>query len=114
MMITIANPQPRFLPISPPPQVMRGLVATPMENQDQFISGEVTNHLFEERAVPFSGLDLAALNIQRGRDHGLRPYNEYRVACNLARANDFGDLGKEINADVIKRLREVSVAVGTG
>ena len=49
---------------------MRGLVATPMENQDQFISGEITNHLFEERRIPFSGLDLAALNIQRGRDHG--------------------------------------------
>ena len=89
-------------------QVMRGLVATPMENQDQFISGEVTNHLFEERAVPFSGLDLAALNIQRGRDHGLRPYNEYRAACNLKRANNFDDLGKEINTDVIKRLRQVS------
>ena len=95
-----------------PLQVMRGLVATPMENQDQFISGEVTNHLFEERAVPFSGLDLAALNIQRGRDHGLRPYNEYRASCNLQRANDFSDLGKEINTDVIKRLRQVSVVVG--
>ena len=87
---------------------MRGLVATPMENQDQFISGEVTNHLFEERAVPFSGLDLAALNIQRGRDHGLRPYNEYRAACNLKKANGFDDLSKEINTDVIKRLRQVS------
>ncbi len=87
---------------------MRGLVATPMENQDQFISGEITNHLFEERRVPFSGLDLAALNIQRGRDHGLRPYNEYRAACNLVRANDFDDLSKEISFDVIKRLKQVS------
>ena len=65
---------------------MRGLVSTPMENQDQFISGEITNHLFEERGIRYSGLDLAALNIQRGRDHGLRSYNEYRVACNLRKA----------------------------
>lgn len=86
---------------------MRGLGATPMENQDQFLSGEITNHLFEERRIPFSGLDLAALNIQRGRDHGLRPYNEYRVACNLDRANSFDDLSKEISFDVIKRLRQV-------
>ena len=88
-------------------QVMRGLGATPMENQDQFMSGEITNHLFEERRIPFSGLDLAALNIQRGRDHGLRPYNEYRVACNLGRAGSFDDLSKEISVDVIKRLKQV-------
>ncbi len=88
-------------------EMMRGLVATPMENQDQFISGEITNHLFEERRVPFSGLDLAALNIQRGRDHGLRPYNEYRVACNLDRASSFEDLSKEVSVDVIKRLKQV-------
>ena len=66
---------------------MRGLVSTPMENQDQFISGEITNHLFEERGIRYSGLDLAALNIQRGRDHGLRSYNEYRIACNLKKAD---------------------------
>lgn len=51
-------------------EISRGLVATPMETLDQFITGEVTNHLFEDRRVPFSGIDLVALNIQRARDHG--------------------------------------------
>lgn len=51
-------------------EISRGLVATPMETLDQFITGEVTNHLFEDRRIPFSGVDLVALNIQRGRDHG--------------------------------------------
>jgi len=82
-------------------------VSTPMENLDQFMSGEVTNHLFEQKNVPFSGLDLAAINIQRGRDHGLRPYNEYRVACNLRRAETFEDLSPEISDDVIRRLKQV-------
>ena len=45
---------------------MRGLVNTPMENLDNFITSEVTKHLFEERGHPFSGLDLVSLNIQRG------------------------------------------------
>jgi hypothetical protein len=90
--------------------MMRGLVSTPMENLDQFMSGEVTNHLFEEKNVPFSGLDLAAINIQRGRDHGLRPYNEYRVACNLKRAETFDDLSLEISEDVIRRLKQVSAS----
>lgn len=47
-------------------EILRGLVATPMETLDQFITGEVTNHLFEDRKIPFSGIDLIALNIQRG------------------------------------------------
>lgn len=52
-------------------EIMRGLVATPMETLDQFITGEVTNHLFEDRRIPFSGIDLIALNIQRGSYYNL-------------------------------------------
>ena len=47
-------------------ELIRGLVTTPMETLDQFITEEVTNHLFEDKKIPFSGFDLAAINIQRG------------------------------------------------
>lgn len=50
-------------------EIARGLVSTPMETMDQFITGEVTNHLFENKKIPFSGVDLIALNIQRGQYH---------------------------------------------
>ena len=54
-------------------QVIRGLATTSMETLDQFITEEVTNHLFEDKKVPFSGLDLVALNLQRGES---RPSTE--------------------------------------
>lgn len=92
-------------------ELARGLIVSPMENLDQFVTGEITNHLFETKTVPFSGFDLAALNIQRGRDHGLRPYNEYRAACNLKRAATFEDLSREMTAQVIERLKQVYASV---
>ncbi|EFX87909.1 hypothetical protein DAPPUDRAFT_42141, partial [Daphnia pulex] len=92
-------------------ELVRGLFVSPMENLDQFVTGEITNHLFEAKTVPFSGFDLAALNIQRGRDHGLRPYNEYRAACNLKRATTFEDLSREMTAQVIERLKQVYASV---
>lgn len=86
-------------------EIMRGLTTTSIETFDQFLTKEVTNHLFEEKHRPFSGMDLAALNIQRGRDHGLQPYNEYRVICNLTRARSFDDLRREVARPIIERLK---------
>ncbi|XP_041978546.1 peroxidasin homolog pxn-2 isoform X2 [Aricia agestis] len=88
-------------------ELIRGLSSTPMETLDQFITGEVTNHLFEDRRIPFSGIDLVALNIQRARDHGIPSYNNYRALCNLKRASTFEDLAREIPDEVIARLKRI-------
>ncbi|KAK9508766.1 hypothetical protein O3M35_006245 [Rhynocoris fuscipes] len=92
-------------------EIMRGLISTPMESLDQFITGEISNHLFEDRRIPHSGMDLPALNIQRGRDHGIPPYNEYRSLCNLKRAETWEDLSREIPQEVISRLRLIYPSV---
>lgn len=44
---------------------------------DDSVTQEVTNHLFRKPNQPF-GVDLAAFNMQRGREFGLPSYMEYR------------------------------------
>jgi peroxidase len=52
--------------------LIRGFLTKPSRRVDEFLNRVITNDLF---AGPFGpGLDLASLNIQRSRDHGLPPY----------------------------------------
>ncbi|UYV63450.1 DBLOX [Cordylochernes scorpioides] len=89
-------------------QILRGLVTSSMETLDHSITSEVTNHLFENRAVPFSGMDLAALNIQRARDHGIPSYTSYREICNISsRASSFNDLRSDIPGPIVDRLSQI-------
>ena len=86
--------------------LVRGIVMSPMEQMDNKISEEVANHLFEIRGKKFTGLDLAALNIHRGRDHGLPSYNKYRQMCGLLRASDFSHLA-EVPPELRAKLQQV-------
>ena len=58
-------------------ELINGLSSQRGEEWDNIFSEDIKNHLFE--TVPNAGgMDLVALNIQRGRDHGLPGYNDYR------------------------------------
>uniref|UniRef100_A0A3B5M4J2 Peroxidasin n=1 Tax=Xiphophorus couchianus TaxID=32473 RepID=A0A3B5M4J2_9TELE len=88
--------------------LLRGLfgVAGKMRVSTQLLNTELTEKLFSmAHAV---ALDLAAMNVQRGRDHGIPPYNDYRTFCNLTSAQTFDDLKNEIkNPDVREKLRRL-------
>uniref|UniRef100_G3WUC2 Peroxidasin n=1 Tax=Sarcophilus harrisii TaxID=9305 RepID=G3WUC2_SARHA len=86
--------------------LLRGLfgVAGKMRVPSQLLNTELTERLFSMAHTV--ALDLAAINIQRGRDHGIPPYHDFRVYCNLSSAATFEDLRNEIkNPDIREKLR---------
>ncbi|UUO09216.1 peroxidase [Blastopirellula sp. J2-11] len=61
---------------------------------DNQIVDSVRNFLFG--APGQGGLDLATLNIQRGRDHGLADYNSVREAYGLPRVTSFAEITSDV------------------
>ena len=73
--------------------VLRGLASQKCQEIDNFIIDDVRNFLFG--APGAGGFDLASLNIQRGRDHGLPSYNAVREAYGLDPVTEFTDISKD-------------------
>uniref|UniRef100_A0A3Q0RII0 Eosinophil peroxidase n=1 Tax=Amphilophus citrinellus TaxID=61819 RepID=A0A3Q0RII0_AMPCI len=73
--------------------VLRGLLLSPakLQTPGQMMVEELTERLFQAQGgMP---LDLGALNLQRGRDHGL-PYSSWRKFCGLSVPNTTLDLAE--------------------
>lgn len=58
--------------------------------------------------VQFPGIDLLSVDVARGRDVGLQPYNRVRQLCGLPLTNDFDDLADLIHIKVNIYLLECS------
>jgi hypothetical protein len=67
---------------------------------DPLVVNAVRNFLFGPPGA--GGFDLASLNIQRGRDHGLADYNTTRAAYGLPKVTSFADITK--NVDLQQKL----------
>ena len=61
--------------------LIRGLLDTKSRKLDEFVTKVLTTRLFAQSNANKIGMDLASLNIQRGRDHGLPSYRVYRNFC---------------------------------
>lgn len=88
--------------------LLRGMFSTPakLKTPTQNLNTELTEKLFHTAHAV--ALDLAAINIQRGRDHAIPPYNKWREVCNMSEVNDFDDLAGEISDKSVRdKLKEL-------
>ncbi|OXU25353.1 hypothetical protein TSAR_010634 [Trichomalopsis sarcophagae] len=88
--------------------LLRGMFVTPakLKRPEQNLNMELTEQLF--RTAHAVALDLAAMNIQRGRDHAIPPYVDWRRYCNMSRVESFDDLAGEIgDPRVRQKLKEL-------
>ncbi|KAK6758709.1 hypothetical protein RB195_016123 [Necator americanus] len=86
--------------------LLRGLFASPLKlpKSNQMLNMELTEKLFHH--FHEVALDLAVMNIQRGRDHGLPGYIEYRRFCNMSVPETWDDLAADIpDSSVRAKLR---------
>lgn len=82
--------------------ILRGLAGQAQQEIDNMIVDDVRNFLFGPPGA--GGLDLASLNIQRGREHGLASYNEARVAFGLSPVTSFVEISSD--PSVQQRLQD--------
>ncbi|XP_078488213.1 dual oxidase 2 isoform X1 [Ciona intestinalis] len=75
-------------------QLLMGMASQVAEKEDNIITPDLRGSVFGP--LDFSRRDLMALNIQRGRDHGLPDYNTARASFGLKKRTTF----EEINPDL--------------
>jgi hypothetical protein len=82
------NPAP--LKINGPDPLLKYLATDNTQEVDTQLVEGLRNFLFGPPGA--GGLDLASLNIQRGRDHGLADYNTVRAGIGLARVTSMAQV----------------------
>ncbi|XP_067034092.1 peroxidasin-like isoform X2 [Acropora muricata] len=87
-------------------EILQGLVAQASRGVDRFFVPAVRENLVTPGPTNHGIVgDLSAINIQRGRDHGLPPYVQFRNASGLGLASSIDNL-TNIHPAQRERLRE--------
>ncbi|KAL8598120.1 hypothetical protein ACOMHN_030406 [Nucella lapillus] len=96
--------------------IFLGMAFTKAEKEDRIIVSDLRGEVFGP--LDWSRRDLAALNIQRGRDHGLPGYNSVRESYGLPRKETWASIADGLpgspsfQADLKKALQELKKLYG--
>lgn len=86
-------------------KLLRGMVRQLLESPP-VLGSAVQDHLMKNKYDKF-GADLKAIDIQRGRDHGVVKYNDYRDYCDLGRATSWSDYLDVMSAVSLAKLMNI-------
>ena len=87
--------------------ILRGLLEERSKEVDEFVTRVLTTQLFAPSNSSI-GQDLAARNIQRGREHAIPSYRQFQKYCN----NTFSVTSEFTNSATEQRLRNLYGAKG--
>lgn len=99
---------PSILKETGPDPLLKYLATDNAQEVDTLLVPSLRNFLFGPPGA--GGFDLAALNIQRGRDHGLADYNSTRAAYGLPRVASFAEItsNPKVQADLAALYPDVN------
>lgn len=95
-------------------EVVTSATTNVIQRTSTHVTSQLTRHMFEDPVANTSvpcGLDLVSLNIQRGRDHGLKGYPAWREYCGLSRPVEFSDLKDDLDSDALDEISMLYASV---
>eukprot|EP00096_Caligus_rogercresseyi_P003240 TRINITY_DN1596_c0_g1_i2.p1 TRINITY_DN1596_c0_g1~~TRINITY_DN1596_c0_g1_i2.p1 ORF type:complete len:496 (-),score=83.22 TRINITY_DN1596_c0_g1_i2:208-1695(-) len=86
--------------------LITGITTQRAQDFDASFTQELTRRLFQGNESV--GMDLVALNIQRGRDHGIQTYVRYRRLCGLSEIRTWRDFSRVVSSpELVPRLQQI-------
>ncbi|XP_078735605.1 dual oxidase 1-like [Lampetra fluviatilis] len=89
-------------------EMLLGMASQIAEREDHIVVEDILDRMYGP--LKASRLDLMAMNIQQGRDHGAPSYNEVRRAVKLPPVSQWGEINPRLNQsnpEVIERLKQL-------
>ncbi|XP_037624041.1 dual oxidase 1 [Sebastes umbrosus] len=90
--------------------LLMGMASQIAEREDNIVVEDLRDFMYGP--MRFSRSDLVAMTIQRGRDFGLRSYNEVRKALDMQPVETFEDINPEITSTNPQLLHDIAELYG--